>query len=148
VTRAGGDPFAKGRLMWFGSRSVPLTFVLTADLAGYLADAVDAPVVDGERIEIGWDRPVSIREIAQISGRLLGREMRVRSIPSRLLDTAAAVVGRFNPMVKDMDAMLHWFQTGSYVADTTRQAEVFGPVPTAEDAIARLITKLGHTLAV
>jgi len=56
VTQMGGDPFAKGRLMWFGSSTVPLTFVLTADLAGYLADAVYAPAVDGERIDIGWDR--------------------------------------------------------------------------------------------
>ena len=68
VTRMGGDPFAKRRLMWFGSPAVPLTFVLTSDLAGYLADAVDAPEVDGQRIDIGWDRPVSMQEIAQISG--------------------------------------------------------------------------------
>src|SRR5918997_325585 len=32
----GGDPFAKRRLMWFGDASIPLTFVLTSDLAGYL----------------------------------------------------------------------------------------------------------------
>jgi uncharacterized protein YbjT (DUF2867 family) len=50
MTRMGGDPFAKGRLMWFGSPAIPLTFVLTRDVAGYLADAVDAPGVDGQRI--------------------------------------------------------------------------------------------------
>lgn len=44
--------------MWFGSPTIPLTFVLTPDLAGYLADAVDAAGVEGERIDIGWDRPV------------------------------------------------------------------------------------------
>ena len=59
ITRFGGDPFAKRRLMWFGSPTIPLTYVLTSDLAGYLADAVDAPGVDGQRIDIGWDRPVS-----------------------------------------------------------------------------------------
>ena len=144
ITRMGGDPFTKGRLMWFGSPTIPLTFVLTQDLAGYLADAVDAPDVDGQRIDIGWDRSVSIEQIAEISGRLLGRQIRVRSVPAGLINGAGAVVGRFSPMVKDMASMMQWFQTGRYVANTARQREVFGPVPTAEDAIAKLIGSLGH----
>jgi uncharacterized protein YbjT (DUF2867 family) len=147
ITRL-GDPFAKRRLIWFGSPTIPLTFVLTSDLAGYLADTVDAPGVDGQRIDIGWDRPVSMQEIAQISGRLLGQQIRVRTIPAGLINTAAAVVGRFNPMVKDLGAMMRWFQTGQYVADPIRQGEVFGEVPAAEDAISRLIRSLGHTVTV
>jgi uncharacterized protein YbjT (DUF2867 family) len=147
ITRMGGDPFAKRRLMWAGSPTIPLTYVLTSDVAGYLADAVDAPGVDGQRIDIGWDRPVSMQEIAQISGRLLGQEIKVRTIPAGLINAAAAVVGPFSPMVKDMDAMLRWFQTGGYIADPTRQREVFGEVPTAEDAISRFVGSLGHTVA-
>lgn len=147
VTRL-GDPFAKRRLIWFGSPTIPLTFVLTSDLAGYLADTIDAPGVDGQRIDIGWDRPVSMREIAQISGRLLGQQIRVRTIPVGLINTAAATLGRFSPMVKDLDAMMRWFQTGKYVADPARQAEAFGEVPTAEDGITRLIRSLGHPVTV
>jgi uncharacterized protein YbjT (DUF2867 family) len=144
ITQMGGDAIAKRRLMWFGSPTIPLTFVLTQDLAGYLADAVDAPGVDGQRIDIGWDRPVSMQEIAQISGRLVGQQIRVRSIPAGLINTAGAMVGRFSPMVKDLTAMMRWFQTGGYVADPTRQREVFGQVPTAEEAIARFVRSLGH----
>jgi uncharacterized protein YbjT (DUF2867 family) len=147
ITRMGGDPFAKRRLMWAGSPTIPLTYVLTSDVAGYLADAVDVPGVDGQRIDIGWDRPVSMEEIAQISGRLIGQEIRVRTIPAGLINAVAAVVGPFSPMVKDTDAMLRWFQTGGYVADPTRQREVFGDVPTAEDAISRFVGSLGHTVA-
>ena len=146
IIRMGGDPFAKRRLMWFGSPTIPLTFMLTQDLAGYLADAVDAPGVDGQRIDIGWDRPVNIGEIAQISSRLLRQQVRVRTIPAGLIIAAGAVVGRFNPMVKDMVAMMRWFQTGRFVADPSRQREVFGQVPTAEDSIARLVSSLGHTV--
>lgn len=146
ITQMGGDPFTKRRLMWFGSPTIPLSFVLTQDLAGYLADAVDTPGVDGQRIDIGWDRPVSMEKIAQISGRLLGEKIRLWSIPAPLINTAGAVVGKFNPMIKDMTAMMRWFQTGQYVADTTRQREVFGQVPTVEDAIGRLIRSLGHTV--
>jgi nucleoside-diphosphate-sugar epimerase len=132
--------------MWLGDPTIPLTFVLTSDLAGYLADAVDALGVDGQRIDIGWDRPVSMQEIATISGDLLGRTVRVRAIPSGVINTAAAVVGRFKPPVKDMSQMLRWFQTGRYCADPTRQREVFGTVPTAENAVARLLRSLGHSI--
>ena len=38
-----------------------------------------------------------------------------------------------------MGAMFRYFQTGRYVADPKRQAEVFGAVPTAEDAVERLL---------
>jgi uncharacterized protein YbjT (DUF2867 family) len=146
ITRMGGDPFAQRRLMWFGSPTIPLSFVLTSDLAGYLADAVDAPGVDGQRIDIGWDRPVSMQDIAQISGRLLGDEITVGTIPTGPSSTAAAPEGTSNAMTNDMSAMMQWFETGRYVADTARQREVFGHVPTAEDAIARFLRGLGHTV--
>jgi uncharacterized protein YbjT (DUF2867 family) len=146
ITRMGGDPFAKGRLMWFGSPTIPLTFVLTANLADYLADAVDVPGVDGERIDIGWDRPVSMQDIAQISGWLLDRTIRVRTVPAGVINAASAIAGRISPMVRDMDAMMRWFQTGRYVADPARQREVFGEPPTAEQAIAIFIRSLGHTV--
>jgi uncharacterized protein YbjT (DUF2867 family) len=148
IIRMGGDQLGKGRLMWFGSPTMPLTFVLTEDVAGYLADAVDVPGVEGQRIDIGWDRPVSIQEVAQVAGRLLERDIRVRAIPAGVINALSTVVGKFNPMVNDMGAMLRWFHTGRYVADPTRQREVFGDVPTAEQAISRLVQRLGHTIAV
>jgi uncharacterized protein YbjT (DUF2867 family) len=147
IARIGGDPFAKGRLMWFGSPTVPLTFVLTQDVAGYLADAIDAPGVEGQRIDIGWDRGTGIQEIADISGRLLHRQIRVRTIPAGLINAAGTLMGRFSPRVQDMVSMFRWFQTGQYVAEPSRQREVFGQVPTAEEAIARLARGLGHPVA-
>jgi uncharacterized protein YbjT (DUF2867 family) len=146
VTRFGGDPFAKRRLTWFGSDQVPMTFVLTSDLGGYLAAAVDADLAPGSRIDIGWDRPVSMQQIADIAGRLLGERLSVRSIPAGLLRGAGKLLGSAVPLARDMSAMIDWFQTGRYVADTTRQQEIFGPPPTAEDAVARLLAEPGHTV--
>lgn len=131
-----GDPFSEGRLTSFGSPSVPLTYVLASDLAGYLAAAVDASGVEGQRIDVGWDRPVSMQDIADISARMLGREIQLVVTP----------ISPVNPMAKDLGAMIDWFGTGRYVADTSRQREVFGPPPTAEDAVARLLISLGHKL--
>jgi uncharacterized protein YbjT (DUF2867 family) len=144
VTRFGGDPFSKGRLTWLGSPRVPLTLVLTSDVAGYLAAATDIAGLDGQRIDIGWDRPVSMQEVAGISGSLLGKRIRVRTVPTGLLRTVGMVLRPVDPIAKDMAAMAGWFQSGRYVADTSRQREVFGAVPTAEDAIARFVASLGH----
>jgi uncharacterized protein YbjT (DUF2867 family) len=144
VAQRGGDPFAKRRLTWLGSPRIPLTFVLTADLAGYLADAVDADIDAAERIDIGWDRPVGMQDIADIATRLLGEQIKVRAIPAGLIHLAGRTLGRVVPMVKDMAAMFDWFQTGRYVADTTRQQQLFD-VPTTEDAVARFLNSLGHS---
>lgn len=46
-----------------------------------------------------------------------------------------------------MAAMFRYIESGSYVADTTRQTQLFGPPPTAGDAIARLLRDLGHLSA-
>jgi uncharacterized protein YbjT (DUF2867 family) len=146
VTRFGGDPFSKGRLTWMGSPRIPLTFVLTSDLAGYLAEAVDLPGLEGRRIDIGWDRPVGMEDVADIAGRLTGKTLKVRSIPMRVVQAAGTLLGPVSPMTKDLAAMIAWFQTGRYVADTTLQRQFFGEPPTAELAIRRFVTGLGHTV--
>jgi uncharacterized protein YbjT (DUF2867 family) len=105
-----GDPLAKDRLMWFGSPTIPITFVLTDDVAGYLADAVDVPGVEGQRIDLGWDRPVNIKGGRRAVRAAARREIRVRTIPAGLITGVSTVVGRFSPMVNDMGAMMRWFQ--------------------------------------
>ncbi|MFF2315221.1 SDR family oxidoreductase [Arthrobacter sp. NPDC058097] len=144
ITSFGGDPFARGSISWLGSSTVPLTFVLSSEVAAYLAAAVDADVAAGERIDIGWDRPLSIQDIADISSDLLGRRITAGPGPVGNSGTAEAADGAFQ-IPPDMAAMLEWFETGRYVANTTRQGEVFS-VPTAEHSIARLITSLGHPI--
>ena len=130
--------------MWFGSKTVPLTVVLTSDVANYLAAAVDADITNGERIDIGWQRPVSMQEVANIAGQLTGDKIKVRAVPTGLVKILASVVGLVVPGIKDMGAMAAWFDTGKYVANTTRQTTVFGPVPTPEVAIANFARSLGH----
>ncbi|WP_329227557.1 SDR family oxidoreductase [Streptomyces canus] len=143
IATMAGDPVDKGRLIWMAKATVPLTFVHTSDLAAYLAAAVDAEAGNGERIDIGWDRPVSMREMADLMGSRAGKKIRVWAVPSLVVRAAGATVGRFLPLVKDMAAMFAWFDTGRYVADTRRQEQLFGPVPTAEDTLARYTDELG-----
>ena len=136
----GGDGFAAGRIAWMGDSTVPMTFVYTPDLADVLAAAVDADVSDGERIDIGWDRAVTGRDIVEIAGKILGRPLELMEMDPAQLRNA----GMPDDAMKDLIAMFDFFRTGRYVADTRRQAEVFGSVPVAEDAIRRRLTALGH----
>ncbi|MGR0161970.1 SDR family oxidoreductase [Paenarthrobacter nitroguajacolicus] len=140
----GGDPFAKGRFVWLGSKDARLTFVLASDVAAYLAEAVDADIVEGERIDIGWSRPVSIHEAAEVAGLRAGRQIKVMSIPAGAIAGLGKVTAKVLPLVGDMASMVAWFETGRYVADVTRQEQVFGPAPTPEDAIARVAARYGH----
>ncbi|MDR6638421.1 SDR family oxidoreductase [Paenarthrobacter nitroguajacolicus] len=144
ATTGGGNPFGKGRLNWMGSKDVPLTFVLASDLAGYLAEAVDADVAAGERIDIGWTRPVSILEVASLVEKHSDKPVKVMAIPEPLLIGLGRVTSKVVPLVSDMASMVAWWDTGKYVANTTRQEQVFGPVPTPEDAIARLAARFGR----
>ncbi|MER6290180.1 SDR family oxidoreductase [Streptomyces sviceus] len=143
IATMAGNPLDKGRLIWMAKATVPLTFVRTSELAAYLAAAVDAEAGNAERIDIGWDRPVSMREVADLMGSRAGKKIKVWAVPSVVVRAAGAVVGRFNPVVKDMAAMFGWFDTGRYVADPRRQEQLFGAVPTAEDTLRRYTDELG-----
>ncbi len=103
VASRAGDPVDKGRMWWIGMATVPLAFVHTSDLAAYLATAVDAEA--GERIDIGGDRPVSMREVADVMGSRAGKKIKVWAVPSAAARAAGAVAGPFMPLIKDMAAM-------------------------------------------
>lgn len=84
-----------------------------------------------------------MREMADQMGNRAGKKIKVWAVPSTVTRAAGAVAGRFMPLVKDMAAMFSWFDTGRYVADTRRQEQLFGPVPTADDALGRYTDELG-----
>jgi uncharacterized protein YbjT (DUF2867 family) len=143
VMRLMGSGIAKGRMLSIGSPTVPLTYVLSADVAWCLAQAVDAEGVGGERIDIGWNRPLSMGEVARISSDILKRQIRVRTVPWWLLNLVLGAVGRFSEQAADIREMVRYFQSGRYVADVARQREVFGHVPTAEEGVTRWLQEAG-----
>ncbi|MCX4672368.1 NAD(P)H-binding protein [Streptomyces sp. NBC_01381] len=91
IATSAGDPIDKGRMIWIGKTTVPLTFFHTSDLAA----AVDADAQNGERIDIGWDRPVSMREVADLMSARAGKKVKAWAVPSPVARAAAAVAGRF-----------------------------------------------------
>jgi uncharacterized protein YbjT (DUF2867 family) len=136
----GGDGFSAGRITTMGDSTVPFTRVYTPDLADNLAAAVDVDVSTGERIDIGWDRPLSARELAEIAGRILGRNLEVVEVDPAQIQFP----GMSDEARADLVAMFDYFRSGRYVANTQRQAEVFGSVPVAEETMRRRLAALGH----
>lgn len=47
------------------------------------------------------------------------------------------VLGLFNPFMRDVGASMDYVSSGRYVADTTLQRRLFGPLPTLRDSLER-----------
>ena len=131
----------RGTLTAIGSAQAKWTYIGIDDVARYIALAVDAVGVDGKAIDLGWDRPMSTGEIADAFSRLLSRTIRVRTIPMALIHGAAGIIGLFNPFARDAAAMIGYFLTGQYVANTSLQRTVFGSVPTVEQTLQAYIDR-------
>ncbi|MHB9857385.1 hypothetical protein [Streptomyces sp. YIM S03343] len=41
-------------------------------------------------------------------------------------------------LARGQNVRVRWFDSGCHVADTRRRTQLFGPVPTAEEAVHRL----------
>ena len=85
-----------------------------------------------------------VNDISRIVGELPGRRLRTTVIPGASLSAMSSVFGWASPLLKDLSRMVRWFQAGNYVADTRRRQEVFGPPPTAEQAIEAYLPQFGH----
>ncbi|MGI0055468.1 MAG: SDR family oxidoreductase [Thermoplasmata archaeon] len=122
----------RGEVLGMTPEGIRITYIAPSEVARALAMAVDEPKAVGQKIDLGSDRPLSGPEFAALLGQLLGRPMRVaQTQPSR------------GGQSDDMMAMYRFFQTGKYVADTRRQAELFGPVPKVEEGARELLAALG-----
>ncbi len=135
--------FAKGRVMAMTPAGIRITYIAPEEVARALAMAVDEPRAVGERIDLGSDRPLSGPELAEMLSGLLGRRIEPRAMFGPGAPFAMKLLAAFNPGMRDMMAMGRFFQTGKYVANTSRQAELFGPVPRVEDAARQMLTDLG-----
>jgi uncharacterized protein YbjT (DUF2867 family) len=134
-----GQGLKKGSIPALGSATARWTVIHPDDVARCLALAVDEPRALGRRIDLGADKPVSTKDIADMCAKLLGREIKVRVLPAGIV----SVVGLFIPRMRDFGAMIRYFMRGTYIADTTVQAELFGPVPIFEESLRRALKEAG-----
>ena len=117
--------------------------IRTTELAQYFADAIELPAdAIGQRIALGWSRPIAYEEIVQISNAKLGRNMGCLAMPRLVRSSLAWVFGYISPLMAEVLHMCVWFEEGKYVNDPALQTKYFGPPPTPEEAIGKYIDEL------
>ncbi len=115
--------------------------IYTPDLARYAAlAATSVPERElNSTVDVGWDEPASGSSVAQAFSKVLGKTIvPAPAFPPILANVVLPFVGLFVRRVKDMHEMMKWIKTGKYTSkNTQRQRELFGDLPTIEEAVRR-----------
>jgi uncharacterized protein YbjT (DUF2867 family) len=129
-----------GRFLAMGDKTTRWSYVLTDDLAVYLAKAATFPggEIDNQTIDVGWrDGPKSQQEIADLVSEVIRKPLKVRVIPWLVFRLLARPVKLFSELGYDLIQMFLFFRKGVYVSNISKQEHFFGPAPTSRDAITR-----------
>lgn len=129
-----------GKFQGMGDKTTRWSYVLTDDLAVYLAKAATCRgnEIVNQTIDVGWsDGPKNQQELADIISSVINKRLKVQIIPWWVLRVATRPVKLFSELGYDLIQMFLFFKTGLYVSNTARQDRFFGPTPTARDAITR-----------
>ena len=135
-----------GKFYAVGDKSTRWSYVLTADLAANLATAAAWPgdEITGQTIDIGWrDGPKSQQEIADTIGKLLGKRLKIWTVPWAVFSVLVRPVRLISELGYDLMRMFLFFRRGVFVSDTALQERFFGPAPSSRDALSRWVKANG-----
>jgi len=135
-----------GRFYAVGDKATKWSWVLTDDLADYLAKVATHtdPAILNQTIDIGWrDGAKSQAEVAATIATIIGKPLSVWVVPWLLLRIMVRPVRLFSEIGYDLLQMFLFFRSGRFVADIARQEQFFGPAPTSQDAISRWARQVG-----
>ncbi|MFC4778262.1 SDR family oxidoreductase [Paenibacillus sp. GCM10023252] len=133
----------KGTIRTMISPDASASTILSEDVARALVMALDHEQAHGQIIDLGAKPSVSIGQLAALLSKELKREIKTSTPPPWLAKLLFSFIGLFNPMVKGLAPSVRFVESGSYVADLTRQEQVFGPAPSIEDSLKRWIIREG-----
>lgn len=115
--------------------------IYTPDLARYAAIAATS-LPDSKlnrTIDVGWSTPVNSETLASAFEKLLKEPIKAKAaIPPFFLKIVMPILARFNESMYDMIEMVNWVKSDAYMSKNTQpQKELFGDLPTIEEAVAR-----------
>jgi uncharacterized protein YbjT (DUF2867 family) len=119
---------------------VPMALVYSRDLARYAAQAaLDLPTSAlNQSVDIGSDVPATGAMVAAAFTKVLGRPIKPKPIFPRFVFMILPLVAPFAPRLRVNLAVMNWLRGGGYVSrDPQRQKNVFGELPTVEEAVGR-----------
>jgi uncharacterized protein YbjT (DUF2867 family) len=129
-----------GKFQGMGDKTTRWSYVLTDDLASYLAKAATyrGNEIVNQTIDVGWsDGPRNQQELADIISNVINKRLKIQIIPWWIIRVAARPVKLFSELGCDLIQMFLFFKTGLYVSKLSEHERFFGPAPTARDAITR-----------
>ncbi len=135
-----------GRFYGIGDRLTRWSYVLTDDLANYLAQAAvhNDPAILNQTIDIGWhDGPHNQQDLSQIIAQITGKSVKLTLVPWWVLRLMVRPVRLFSDLGYDLLKMFLFFQKGKFVANTALQTQFFGTPPSAHDALTRWAAQKG-----
>ena len=119
---------------------VALGMIYTPDLARYAAQAaLDVPASAlNQSVDVCCNVPATGPLVAAAFTRVLGRPVVAKPVFPPLLFAMMPLVARFVPSLRDQIAVLAWIRKGGYVShESQKQKDLFGELPTIEEAVAR-----------
>jgi len=120
---------------------VALGMVYTPDLARYAAIAATTLPESAlnTSVDVCWSTPATGQDVADAFSKVLGKAVVAKpAFPEFMVKVMMPFIGIFVQGMRDMHAMVKWVRTGAYVSSNPqRQRELFGELPTVEEAVRR-----------
>lgn len=134
------DGFKAGRFYAIGDTTTKWSYILTDDLADYLAQAAAyaGDDINNQSIDVGWqDGAKSQAELIQMITEVTGKKLSTWTIPWFVFSLFVRPIKLFSELGYDMLQMFLFFKKGRFVADISQHERFFGPAPVAKDVIKR-----------
>ena len=134
------DGVKTGRLYAVGDKTTKWSYVITDDLALYLAKAAVYPSddINNNTIDVGWsDGAKSQKEMSEIISTVTNTTLSIWTIPWFVFQVLVRPIKLFSELGYDLMRMFLFFKKGSFVSNITKQEHFFGPAPTSTEAITK-----------
>lgn len=132
---------AGGKIRAMVNPDAAASTILAEDVAECLVKAVEGEHLLGRRIEIGCDRPASLKEIVAIINVFSRTNVKLQTAPPAVTKLMMTAAGMFNPAVKALIPTMAYVESGNYVVKDNEMATLFGFQPTLEDSIKRYLNQ-------
>ena len=133
-----GDPLVRtGKTLIFGRGANPINFVSATDVARLIELAINDPALRGEAIDFGGPQDLTLTGLADIVGRVAGREVKKRHIPLVVMRASSLALRPIKPALSRQIRAGVVMDTVDLAFDATAVRERFNsiPVTTFEDVV-------------
>lgn len=134
------DGVNAGRFVAVGDKTTAWSYILSDDLAQYLAQTATYPndEINYQTIDVGWrDGAKSQEQMVELISQITGKKLSFWTIPWFVFKVLVKPVRLFSELAYDLIQMFLFFKTGHFVANIKLQEKFFGTAPSAKEAVKK-----------